>query len=97
MDINVHDQEMARVAEKTEKPWNAADARLSDTVDNLTRLVDHLEGRLVLVMREDDSPGSTPPEFGSRNAPVVMTLHHYADRIFDVNERLSTILDRLDI
>lgn len=78
--------------------WQDADLRLSNTVDTLHQLVEKLEQRLVLVMTTDDVSESNLPDAATdRNAPVVKTLHHYADRVFNVNERLSAILGRLDI
>lgn len=96
MEVNVP-EDFSKAEVRAETPWCAADARLSETVDSLHRLVDHMESRLELVMSGDVVPQSNPPEYNDRAAPVVKSFHHYADRIFDVNERLAAILDRLDI
>lgn len=78
-------------------PWAAADARLSETTDTLIHLTDRLEDRLRLVMGSDDALIGSTMEQCNSISPAVKTLHQYADEIFVVNERLSAILDRLDI
>lgn len=96
MEVNVP-AHMPRAEVPKDTPWSAADRRLSETTDVLIQLTDRLEDRLCLVMG-DPVPVDVAPEYGSSStAPAVKTLHHYSDRIFDVNERLSAILDRLDI
>lgn len=72
--------------------------RLDENVARLANAIERLEQKLIPVMSEDVSP--TPDVGDPRQpgmAPVAVRLHGHATNVGNAHDRLTTLLERLEV